>query len=178
MNRFAATVAGTSLMLASNVGMAQVVVVGFGGGGATPVPISPWASAVMAIVLAFLSYRMFKKRSALGLFLGVLAMTAGSAAIYTSDVDAAAWPVLSLTGSGQVSTGDLGLNLCDTSAVTVQNGLGMPATLSSIQVNGVPRVLTAVWTIYPFQAGDCQVGAQLAPSSSCLVRFTDSSNAC
>jgi hypothetical protein len=171
MNRHVAAIASTSLALASQAAVAQIVVVGFNGGATTAVPISPWASAATALVLAFLSFRMLKKKSSTGLFLALLAMISGSAAIYISDADAVV-PVLTLIGSSPVSSPDLGLGSCNSGSVTVQNGPST-ATLTSIQVNGVARLPAAVWTISTFQTGDCQVGAPLAPTSTCLVQFSD-----
>ena len=104
MNRLVSVIASITALVLSTTANAQVIVVGYSG---VAVPISPWLAMATAIVLAALSVRLLRKKSAAGFFVAVLAVMSGSFALYQERAEAISASV-ALTGTSPASSADLG----------------------------------------------------------------------
>ena len=130
-----ATLAG--LVGASCHANAQVIVVGYSAFG---VPISPWLSAVLALLLAGSSWWLMRKRSTGGFFVAALALLVAGFGAYTADVGARPTGY-SITGNSPFDTGEIGFSTsCNFEGqnlfeVPFQNGLPYGITINSISVS-------------------------------------------
>jgi hypothetical protein len=157
------TLAG--LVAASSHANAQVIVVGYSVFG---VPISPWLSAVLAVLLAGSSWWLMKRRPTGGFFVAALALLVAGFGAYTADVNALTRGY-SITGNSPFDTGEIGLSTnCGEGPVTYgipfENGMPYGITISSISVS--PNL---TWQLVNDSAY-CQVGQTLgANGGSCAV---------
>ena len=164
MKTYTRLIALAGLVAASSHANAQVIVVGYSVFG---VPISPWLSAVLAVLLAGSSWWLMKRRPTGGFFVAALALLVAGFGAYTADVNARVG--FTITGNSPFDTGEIGLSTnCGEGPVTygipVENGMPYGITINSISVSP-----TLTWQLVN-DSTYCQVGQTLGPNGgTCAV---------
>ncbi|WP_114972726.1 hypothetical protein [Rhodoferax ferrireducens] len=179
----AALLAGTFAQTTS----AQVIVGFAGAGGAvSPVPLSPWLTASMAVMLALFGLMFIRRKSGRGVFLLVLSVFAGGGALLqTKDGYAVyATPALfSLVTSGTVVAGGdvawmtpgpvcgpIGYAWVKSGAGNIAiSSIGYAASYSALDPANPPATTDVVLPtpVTPV----CSVGTALSGSTSCIVWY-------
>lgn len=169
---------GISLVSVAAIGVlsasasAQVISVGYGTG-AVGVPLSPWAAAATAVLVAVAAGLFAHRNGRAGFFALALALLGGGLALNTEDSTAAPSGI-TISGANPTLSPDYGFGTCSgIKTLPVLNGLSTRIVITSLQVTPSPP-----WHIQSFVAGDCQVGGALTPGASCNVRIDDDGSAC
>jgi hypothetical protein len=183
MIRLGKAALAVALLAASGLTNAQVVVIDYTSIG---VPISPWLSAAISLTLAVVAFHYFRKRSAAGITLAVLATLVAGIGAYSVDADATLYP--SLTGNSPFNSGDLGYpTACESQyaspySLPIRNSLPYEVNITGISVSptGTWQLTTGVEaaaqpaTPAPGTSSraTCEVGTRLSPGALCDVHFT------
>lgn len=153
---------------------AQVISVSFGEPQA--VPLSPWLTAFMAAMLALAAVAFLRKHHRSGMFMLVLSVVAGGAAVRSSDsVAGVTIPPLNLVTSPAIFDYTGIGSSCSKSISVVAS---TKTVIKSIQVSNSVDVRpgdakTAAdlgWIIEP--TSTCKVGTPLAASGQCTIDLT------
>jgi hypothetical protein len=151
---------------------AQVISVGYGTG-AVGVPLSPWAAAATAVLVAVAAGLFTRRNGRAGFFALALALLGGSLALNTEDSTAAPGGI-TISGTNPALSPDYGFGTCSgIKTIPVTNGLSARVVITSLQVTPSPP-----WHIQSFVTGDCQVGGALVAGATCNVRIDDDHTAC
>lgn len=174
MRAISRTSLSLGLMLSCGLAFAQQPPPGWQlGWGASPVPLSPWASALIVILLAITAYAFMKRHARTGLMALFGALLAGGA-LQNADIDAHAvaydYTITTSTGStfvscGLVTPGNAGM-------AQAQNGLDGPI-VGVTQVVTINEVTPVNWGVVTppnlNDVGYCKPGLKLTPGDSCLL---------